>query len=641
MPPGVSPPKGTGIPVPLPALLDGVVLLQVHQRLGDFEIIRLLGKGGMGEVYEAQQSNPRRRVALKVLAPWLAHDEDARQRFEREAAAPAQIDHPSIVRIISTGHTADGVVYYAMHLVRGISLAELIRQGTPGSLPATAPAATVSQAGPAEETPSQGPAPSNAALPPSEGVPAVLREYLKNRSGMTARLGLLAARALAAAHRQGFLHRDIKPSNLMVDQHGHLYVLDFGLTRMLAAGALGTRPGAVLGTPWFMSPEQARGDTVDPRSDLYSLGVTLYQLTTVGLGPFSAHRDDPEAVLAQVRAGMHLPLRSLAPAVPQELERIITRAIHPKAKRRYQHADELAADLERFLGAAPVVGSSLPSRTYRGLRKPAYLVGGAFLLALLMVFGLSVGSDLFHSKEENARGKNAAVAKDEPLYPDSLKNRKTKFPVTLLSQDFEPLWYRLIAGDGRYYCTVYQLTLHSPYTKTPTFLALDDDPQRRWFEFSIALMQLLDPQNTEKNQLGLFFGWTAAEADGFPRVFALQLDEQAVPGYPHGRLTIGSTRIHSGKGSRGEMNEGVRAFHPVEGIVPLKKSKSWHKLRVAAEPRQIKVVLDEDQVQLIDRSLAGCDPEIAALDPRGGLGIWAANGVGHFKEATITALPER
>ena len=101
-------------------------MLQVHQRLGDFEILRLLGKGGMGEVYEAQQLNPRRRVALKVLAPWLSRDDDALRRFWREAEVPAQLDHPGIVRIIATGKTTDGQAYYTMQLVRGISLSRLI-----------------------------------------------------------------------------------------------------------------------------------------------------------------------------------------------------------------------------------------------------------------------------------------------------------------------------------------------------------------------------------------------------------------------------------------------------------------------------------------------------------------------------------
>src|SRR5437764_6230104 len=101
-------------------------MLQCNQRLGDFEIVRLLGKGGMGEVYEAQQFHPPRRVALKVLAPWLAESDDALQRFWREAAVPAQLDHPNIVRIIATGQTPEGIAYYAMQLVNGMTLAELI-----------------------------------------------------------------------------------------------------------------------------------------------------------------------------------------------------------------------------------------------------------------------------------------------------------------------------------------------------------------------------------------------------------------------------------------------------------------------------------------------------------------------------------
>src|SRR5438128_4528498 len=108
-------------------------MLQVSKRLGDFEIIRQLGKGGMGEVYEARQFNPDRRVAVKVLVPWLANDEEALERFWREAAVPANLDHPGIVRIISTGKTSDGLAYYAMHLVRGISLAEMLGRGNVGA----------------------------------------------------------------------------------------------------------------------------------------------------------------------------------------------------------------------------------------------------------------------------------------------------------------------------------------------------------------------------------------------------------------------------------------------------------------------------------------------------------------------------
>src|SRR5262245_48883346 len=167
-------------------------MLEAKRRLGDFEIIRLLGKGGMGEVYEALQSHPQRHVALKVLAPWLAEDDDALARFWREAQVPAQLDHPGIVRIIATGKTA-GLAYYAMHLVRGISLAELMRRaGEPVS-------ATVTHSPAETSRPEVLTAPFGGRQPElSSTVPAVLQEYLDNRYTTAARIGVQAARALAS-----------------------------------------------------------------------------------------------------------------------------------------------------------------------------------------------------------------------------------------------------------------------------------------------------------------------------------------------------------------------------------------------------------------------------------------------------------
>src|SRR5262245_58817371 len=238
-------------------------VLQPAQRLGDFQIVRLLGQGGMGQVYEAQQLNPLRPVALKVLAPWLAENAEALQRFWREAEVPARLDHPAIVRIISTGET-EGTAFYAMQLVRGISLSDLIQRSRESRTEVAAVATTPSQG--VQGTPGRAAGPL-----PGEAPPTALKSYRDNRCRFAARFGAVAARALAHAHQQGFLHRDIKPSNLMIDHHDQLYLVDFGLTRALQPGASSTRIGSIHGTPWYMSPEQARGEVVDERSDIYSL----------------------------------------------------------------------------------------------------------------------------------------------------------------------------------------------------------------------------------------------------------------------------------------------------------------------------------------------------------------------------------
>jgi serine/threonine protein kinase len=610
-------------------------MLHVHHRLGDFEIVRLLGKGGMGEVYEALQLNPSRRVALKVLAPWLAGNDESLERFWREAAVPAQLDHPNIVRIISTGKTEEGLAYYTMQLVRGISLAELIKRGKESSSPGPMTAPTVSAAVPDNDTPSQAPHPPLPPMPQVETNPPALEEYRQERYRLVARLGAQAARALADAHRQGYLHRDIKPSNMMVDQHGHLYLLDFGLTRVRDGGAMTTRPGTVLGTPWFMSPEQAGGKEIDQRSDLYSLGITLFQLATEGLGPFSADKENSEAVLKQVRAGVHQPLRLLAPDIPAGLETIILKAIRPNAARRYQDGTALAADLESFLAQKD---SPLPSLK----RRKFPLLAATTLVAVLLGIGL-FSAGFFQSAGDKDRdlgtkgkvsGAPPALPEDCLPYPEFFRKLPTGFSQALMNQQHKPMWHCRLFGQAKFIRNENQLMLSSPGIQ-PTLLALDIK-KNRWFEFTVELNTPMGKPG--QNRLGVFFGWQNLENS----FFAVEVDETPRPGAPFGQAFIGVMCINKGQGAEQDFAS-LRGFRLPKATIPLAKSPAWHKVAVRALKQRLTVTVDDTQTIVLDMDeLARAEPQLAGeLNLRGTLGIWAWDcWLGAFRNGAITALSE-
>ncbi len=246
-----------------------------EKRLGDYRLLREIGRGGMGVVYEAQQISLGRRVALKVLPFAAVLDSRQIARFKHEAQAAAQLDHPNIVSVFAVG-VDRGVHYYAMQFIDGQpldrALAEL--RGAAGSEPAAK----------CEEIAA---APAGGADAPTvDYCPATPGSLLTARSGnqqaycrSVVQLGIQAADALHAAHEQGVVHRDVKPSNLLLDSGGKLWVTDFGLARCRNDAPL-TRTGDMVGTLRYMSPEQATGQSVlvDQRTDVYSLGVTLYEL---------------------------------------------------------------------------------------------------------------------------------------------------------------------------------------------------------------------------------------------------------------------------------------------------------------------------------------------------------------------------
>lgn len=370
-----------------------------HGELGDFRILRLVGRGGMGIVYEAEQISLRRRVALKVLPFAATMDPRQLQRFQNEARAAASLQHPHIVPVHAVG-CERGVHYYAMQFIDGQTLADLIcqlrglkRPAQSGELPTPPSADTV------EEPRVQ------AATEPSVREPAYFRRV--------AEWGIQAAEALEHAHALGIVHRDVKPANLMVDAQGTLWVTDFGLARTAADNGM-TMTGDVLGTLRYMSPEQAlaKHGLVDHRTDVYSLGVTLYELLT--LRPAIDGKDRQE-IQQQVAAEEPQPPRRINRAMPKELETILLKAMAKNPAERYVTAREFAEDLRRFLEDKPI-RARRPTMLQRARkwaqrhRSVVRAVGVTLLLGAIVSAWQAVRATL---AEKDARGAETDARKAE------------------------------------------------------------------------------------------------------------------------------------------------------------------------------------------------------------------------------------
>jgi serine/threonine protein kinase/tetratricopeptide (TPR) repeat protein len=311
--------------------------------LGDFRIVREVGRGGMGVVYEAEQLSLGRRVALKVLPLAGALDSRHLQRFKNEARAAAGLHHSNIVPVHYVG-CERGVHFYAMQFIDGRTVAEVIRnlrrQATGHAGDADVRSAPTVQDRASEAATMLG----SPRQPSSSSDRAFFRTV--------ARWGIEAALALEHAHQLGVIHRDVKPGNLLIDGRGNLWVTDFGLAHIQGDYQL-TMTGDLVGTLRYMSPEQALGNgaTIDHRTDIYSLGVTLYELAT--LEPAFAG-SDRQQLLRQIAYEEPRPPRRRNRAIPAELETILLKAIEKIPADRYATAQDLANDLRRYLEDKPI-----------------------------------------------------------------------------------------------------------------------------------------------------------------------------------------------------------------------------------------------------------------------------------------------
>lgn len=315
--------------------------IKTPERLGDFRIVREIGAGGMGIVYEAVQESLGRNVALKVLPPQMLRDERRVRRFEQEARLAAQLHHTNIVPVFGVGQD-EGLHYYVMQLIEGEGL-DVALAKQPGGI-----------------------------FPPHK----------------VAAIGRAAADALYSAHHAGVLHRDIKPANILIDKSGQVWLTDFGLAQALEADGVTTQAG-VAGTLRYMPPERFQGVSGE-LGDVYSLGVTLFELAC-GRTPFRG--TSSVELMQQITSGMLPPLRSLNPAVPRDLETIVAKATAREPRNRYAGADYLADDLERFINGMPIVARPI-STFERGWRwcKRNRSTAAALLVALVCLLSLTVVS---------------------------------------------------------------------------------------------------------------------------------------------------------------------------------------------------------------------------------------------------------
>jgi uncharacterized RDD family membrane protein YckC/predicted Ser/Thr protein kinase len=332
--------------------------------LRHFRVDELLGRGGMASVYLGWDTSLERAVALKVLSPELAYDADVVARFKHEARTQAKLRHPNVTQIYFIGEDRN-LHFFAMEYIDGTTLYQLLERGEK--------------------------------LPWAQAL-----EY-----------ALMTARGLRAAHRQGFIHRDVKPSNLLVEKDDVIKIADFGLVKSTSGDGELTQKGVIVGSPLYMAPEQGRAENVDHRSDVYSLGCTLYHLIT-GQPPFDA--PSPVAIMSMHVTDRATRIRALCPEVPEGVERLVDRMMSKNPSARFSSYEGLIEALERlrpgrreytsFWARAAAIGIDLAILSLFGL-----LIGlwslplwPAYFIVANRVFGQTVGKRIFRMQVTDHKG---------------------------------------------------------------------------------------------------------------------------------------------------------------------------------------------------------------------------------------------
>jgi len=488
------------------------------QQLGDYRIVREIGRGGMGIVYEAEQQSLGRSVAVKVFAQRALPDSKHLRRFQREARTAASLHHTNIVPVFGVGQQ-DDLHYYVMQVIDGISLDRVIAHLRESHINSAAPTVRVgANAGswnsltpvdsghvgdgsPTVPQPSVG-VPASAGLsPPEDGTPTGVSNRPRHKAApaplddqpaekfsarsdssfdvaetvdqvhdpsaddlashqidprrnlqgsrnywqSVARIAIQAADALSYAHAQGTFHRDIKPSNLLLDARGTIWVTDFGLAKAVAQDNL-SQSGDIVGTLRYMPPEQLRG-TCDQRSDICSLGLTLYELLTLRPAFDDA---DPRRLIRRITQGAPTPPRKLRPEIPRDLDTIVVKAVAPDPNHRYQTAGELADDLRRFLEDRPIRARqvNVVERLARWSRRNPAVASLSAVLLIVVVAAFGAISWKWNEAEiekhraltENSRAQaeNSRAETNLSLALDSMDQFLTRFTSTWMAHPTEP-----------------------------------------------------------------------------------------------------------------------------------------------------------------------------------------------------------